>query len=267
MTHQDHLWSNSFYPTIAYVIAFIGSVLGLACASRLQAVGLKHGKGWLASGALSLGTGIWGMHFVAMLGYSVNDVTLHYGIALTALSWVIAVVVVGLGMVVAGRDASWPSLLLGGLLAGLGVAGMHYLGMRAILMPGTIRYDAPVVALSVVIAIVAATAALWATLRVTGRLFMTGAALVMGFAVTGMHYTGMLSVSFTPAGQSGSTGGVAASAFVVPLVGGLTLIIFLVTFSVLMNPVADLVKELERTTAANARAEELYARQGADGAV
>ncbi|MBD0737124.1 hypothetical protein BGM09_03730 [Streptomyces sp. CBMA29] len=243
MQHHEPLWSNSLYPTFAYVIAFVGSALGLACSSRLHLVGFGRGKNWLGSGAVALGTGIWGMHFVAMLGYDVQGVSLHYDVTLTVLSWVLAVVVVGVGIYVAGRDSSWPSLLAGGLLAGIGVAGMHYLGMAAIIMPGTLNYDTGTVALSVVIAIVAATAALWATLRARGPLFITAAALVMAFAISGMHYTGMAAVSSTITDHTDPTTGVAASAFVLPLIAGLSLIIFVVTFAVLMNPTEELAAE------------------------
>jgi NO-binding membrane sensor protein with MHYT domain len=240
MPHHEQLWSNSLYPAFAYVIAFVGSLLGLACTSRLHILGLARGKAWLGAGAVALGTGIWGMHFVAMLGYDVQGVSLHYAVAITVLSWVLAVVVVGLGIFVAGRDASWPALLAGGLLSGLGVAGMHYLGMRAIIMPGAMRYDAGTVLLSVVIAIVAATAALWATLRARGALFITGAALVMAFAISGMHYTGMAAVTATITDHSDPTTGVSASAFVLPLIAGLSLIVFVVAFAVLMNPTDEM---------------------------
>lgn len=242
VVHQHHLWSSTVYPVLAYAIACIGSALGLACASRLHAVGLDKGKGWLTAGAVSLGTGIWGMHFVAMLGYSIDDMSLRYDVPLTVLSWVVAVLVVGAGMLVAGRGSSWSSLLGGGLLAGLGVAGMHYIGMAAVRLPGGVSYDALVVALSVVIAVVAATAALWATLRISGALPITGAALVMGLAVSGMHYTGMLAVTPEGVGRGSVDEGVSAVAFVVPLVIGLSLVVLLVSFAVLMNPVAETVR-------------------------
>jgi NO-binding membrane sensor protein with MHYT domain len=241
VTHHEQLWSNSSYPIAAYLIAFIGSVLGLSCASRLRLVGTAQGKGWLAAGAISLGTGIWGMHFVAMLGFHVQGVDLHYEVAITALSWLLAVVVVGFGMYVASRKDSWPLLLGGGLLAGLGVAGMHYLGMRAIKMPGSLSYDPSVVALSVLIAVLAATAALWATLRVRHPVAITGAAVVMAFAISGMHYTGMESVTATVSGSdSESIGGVSSAAFLLPLIIVLTLIVLLVSFAVLMNTLDDL---------------------------
>ncbi|BBA98795.1 putative integral membrane protein [Actinacidiphila reveromycinica] len=244
MTHHAQLWSNSWYPATGYLIAFVGSVLGLSCASRLHVVGLARGKGWLAAGAISLGTGIWGMHFVAMLGYEVDGTDLHYEIGVTVLSWLLAVVVVGVGMYVAGRVDSWLYLLGGGLIAGFGVAGMHYLGMRAIRMPGSLSYDPGLVALSVLIAVVAATAALWATLRVRSRVAITGAALVMAFAISAMHYTGMEAVTATTDGSgSDSVGGVSPSAFVLPLIVGLTLIILLVSFAVLMNTLDDVAAD------------------------
>jgi NO-binding membrane sensor protein with MHYT domain len=241
VTHQ-HLWASSIYPVFAYAIACVGSALGLACAGRLHAVGLNKGKNWLAGGALSLGSGIWGMHFVAMLGYSVDGVTLRYDVPLTVLSWVVAVIVVGVGMLVAGSGSSWLTLLAGGVLAGLGVGAMHYMGMAAVRMPGRLDYSASMVTLSLVIAVVAATAALWATLRIKGVVPITLAALVMGLAVGGMHYTGMLAVTATAEGQGSVEGGVGALAFVVPLVAGLSLVILVVTFAVLMNPVPETIR-------------------------
>jgi NO-binding membrane sensor protein with MHYT domain len=242
VAHQHQLWSSSVYPLFAYAIAVIGSALGLACANRLNAVGLRKGTGWLTLGAISLGSGIWGMHFVAMLGYSIDTVTLHYDVTLTALSWIVAVVVVGIGMLVAGSRRSWPSLLTGGLLAGLGVAGMHYLGMAAVRMPGDMSYDSSVVVLSVVVAIAAATAALWATLRVKGVLPISAASLVMGLAVGGMHYTGMLAVTPEVVGIGSSADGVTAMTFMVPLVAGLSLVVLVATFAVLMNPVEETIR-------------------------
>jgi NO-binding membrane sensor protein with MHYT domain len=154
-------------------------------------------------------------------------------------------------MYVAGIRDSWMLLFGGGLVAGLGVAGMHYLGMRAIKIPGSLSYDPAVVALSIVIAVVAATVALGATLRVRHPATITGAAILMAFAISGMHYVGMESVSATVSrSDAGSIGGVSSSAFLVPLIVGLTLIILLVSFAVLMNTLEDLAEVEEETSAA-----------------
>jgi len=245
VTHHDPLWSSPAYPSIAYLIALTGSALGLSCARRLQVMGLSLGRSWLLAGALSLGTGIWGMHFVAMLGYRVGGAEVRYDPVLTFLSWLVALAFVGIGMLLVSRNSSWAALLGSGLLAGVGIAGMHYLGMAAIRMPGHMHYDVGVVTLSVLIAVAAATAALWATLRLASRLARFVAALVMGVAISGMHYTGMMSAESMGVDQGGeATGGVAQSAVLVPLTVGLTMVILVVAFGVLMNPVNDLVKDL-----------------------
>ncbi|MFD5828372.1 MHYT domain-containing protein [Lentzea sp. NPDC060358] len=147
------------------------------------------------------GLGIWGMHFTAMLGTWMGA-TVAYDIPITLLSMVVAILVVGIGLFLVLRldneshDRWWP-LLVGGLVTGVGVAAMHYTGMAGIIIGADVSYNFIIVALSVVIAVVAATAALWFTRTVRGPLAVLGAALVMGVAVTGMHYTGMSAMSMT----------------------------------------------------------------------
>jgi NO-binding membrane sensor protein with MHYT domain len=101
--------------------------------------------------------------------------------------------VVGIGLFIVSR--SDPNrlgpLAAGGVFTGLGVAAMHYTGMFAVKIGGRVTYDILIVLLSVLIAVVAATAALWATMNIRGPLAVLGASAVMGLAVTGMHYTGM----------------------------------------------------------------------------
>ncbi|MCZ3099960.1 hypothetical protein NYZ00_18735, partial [Acinetobacter baumannii] len=94
------------------------------------------------------------------------------------------------------RRLSRLRLLPAGLLAGVGVAGMHYTGMAAMRMPATLHYDAGLVILSVAIAIVASWVALWLTFHHDGGARMAFGALVMGVAVSGLHYTGMAAASF-----------------------------------------------------------------------
>jgi len=83
---------------------------------------------------------------------------------------------------------------LGGILTGLGVALMHYTGMAAMIMQARITYDTTLFAASLVIAVVAATVALWLAFNLRGNLQRFGSAIVMGIAVCGMHYTGMYAV-------------------------------------------------------------------------
>lgn len=177
-------------------MACTGSALGLRCTVRgLDATGRSR-RNWLIAAASAIGTGIWTMHFVAMLGFGVTGTQIRYNVPLTILSLLVAMAVVGAGLFAVGygRDRH-RALVFGGLTTGVGVASMHYLGMAALQLHGQVRYDLALVALSVVIAVVAATAALWAALSIRSPVAVAAASLVMGGAVSSMHYTGMMAVS------------------------------------------------------------------------
>lgn len=239
MSHHHAIFSEPIYPLLSYFNACAGALLGLACASRFQARGLRGGWSWLAGGATTLGCGIWGMHFIAMLGYSVEGMPLRYDVPLTVLSLVVAIVIVGIGMIIAGIRKNWYTLIAGGLVTGVGVASMHYIGMAALNFSGAFRFDTTLVTASVLIGVAAATAALWATLRVTGRYAMAGAAVIMGLAISGMHYTGMAAAEpvvnpNTPLGD-----GMEPLTFITPLILGLGAEILIVGLAVLLTPVTD----------------------------
>lgn len=132
------------------------------------------------------------MHFIAMLGFTVREAPVSYDRPLTFASLAVAVVMVGVGIFLVGyRGATRMALVTGGTITGLGVASMHYLGMAGMNFEGLFAYDTLTVSLSVVIAVVAATASLWAAVSVHGFLPSLCASVVMGVAVSGMHYTGM----------------------------------------------------------------------------
>ncbi|MEU5695924.1 MHYT domain-containing protein [Actinosynnema sp. NPDC020468] len=182
---------------IAFAIAVIGSLIGLSCMARARAEKtIKAKLLWTVFGAFAIGgIAIWLMHFIAMLGFDIPGAVIKYDAGLTLLSAVIAVVVVGIGLsLVTLWEFSKTRLVIAGVLAGVGVAGMHYMGMSAIRFKGEIAYSQPLVIASVVIAIVAATAAFWFTLVVKTNGAGVAAGLIMGVAVTGMHYAGMAAV-------------------------------------------------------------------------
>src|ERR1700758_5228465 len=201
MVHINNFSYGALNPVLAYVASCIGCFLGLRCTTRARASQGKSRAFWLVIAALAIGImGIWVMHFIAMLGFTIPGQSIRYNVPVTILSMVIAVVVVGIGTVIVGyRDGTRP-LVFGGVIIGLGVASMHYIGMSAIRVQGSLSYNAPLVAISVIIAVIAGTAALWAALRLDSLLSTLVAALVMGVAVSGMHYTGMaaLRVSAAP---------------------------------------------------------------------
>src|SRR5437899_180464 len=170
------------------------SILVACCASYTALdlgghVGPARGSArrvWLAAAALTMGGGIWSMHFVAMLAFMLPT-PMSYDIGLTILSLVVAILVTGGGFYVINlQSESLLSLVLSGIFMGLGIAGMHYTGMAAMRGHLKIGYDPVFVALSVVIAIGASTAALWLALRTTDPEQKVVAAVVMGLAISGM---------------------------------------------------------------------------------
>ncbi|NBE55134.1 MHYT domain-containing protein [Streptomyces boluensis] len=179
-------------PVVAYLMACLGGALGLRCTTRSLLVENAWRPGWLALGSAAIGSGIWTMHFVAMMGFTVEEAPIRYDVPITFASLAVAIVMVGIGIFIVGyRGATVMALFTGGTITGLGVASMHYLGMAGMRLHGALRYDTLTVSFSVVIAVVAATAALWAAAQVRGFVWSLGASLVMGLAVSGMHYTGM----------------------------------------------------------------------------
>jgi NO-binding membrane sensor protein with MHYT domain len=237
MGHLDHATFGWLTPALSYAMACTGAALGLRCTVRALGATGRSRRNWLVTAASAIGTGIWTMHFVAMLGFGVNGTDIRYDVPLTLLSLVVAMLVVCGGVFAVGhsRDRT-RALLLGGLTTGLGVASMHYLGMAAVRLHGQVRYDPPLVALSVLIAVVAATAALWAALNIKSPLAVTGASLIMGAAVSSMHYTGMFAVSVHVTPSGGSLPGATAMQFIFPLAVGLGSYLFLTSAFVALSP-------------------------------
>src|SRR5260221_2488117 len=152
---------------------------------------------WLVAAAITMGGGIWSMHFVAMLAF-IMPIPMSYDIGLTTLSLVVAMFVTGGGFYVISRQSESPlRLVLSGIFMGLGIAAMHYTGIAAMQGHVRVRFDLLFVALSLVIAIGASTVALWLAFRTTDLGQMLAAAVVMGLAISGMHYTAMRAAIFT----------------------------------------------------------------------
>jgi NO-binding membrane sensor protein with MHYT domain len=231
---MDH---GAYVPLLAYVVSCVGCMLGLVCTIRAR-VGTRATRNlWLVMSAVSIGgTGIWGMHFIGMLGVTVHGSVVRWNVPLTILSLVIVLGVVGFGMFLVGYGSPRPrTLITAGLVTGSGVAIMHYLGMAAMRVQGTIEYDLRIVALSVVIAVVAALAALWITQHVRRPLAVAAAVPIMGLAVFGMHYTGMAATTVVLNGDPVPAGANAAD-FIIPLMIGIIGSAILTVFVVALSP-------------------------------
>ncbi|MET8679516.1 MHYT domain-containing protein [Streptomyces sp. NPDC004647] len=239
MGHLDHTAFGWLTPVLSYVMACVGAALGLRCTVRALTARGSARRNWLITAASAIGTGIWTMHFLAMLGFAVSGTEIRYDVPLTVLSLVVAMAVVGVGVFAVGYGRNRVrALAIGGLTTGIGVASMHYIGMAALRLHGSVRYDVWQVVLSVAIAVVAATAALWAALNIEAPIAVAVASLVMGVAVSSMHYTGMFAVSVRVTPSGGSLPGASAMQFIFPLAVGLGSYLFLTSAFVALSPTA-----------------------------
>ena len=249
MVHVNNFTYGPVTPVLGFVMSSLGCFLGLRCTTRARAAQGAPRVRWLLLATVSIATtGIWVMHFVAMLGFTIPGQTITYSVPVTAASMLIAVVVVGAGLFIAGLGSSaWWTLLLGGVIIGFGVASMHYIGMAAMQMPDTVRYSGALVVLSVVIAVVAGTAALWAALRLAAVWSTLAASLIMGVAVSGMHYTGIAAMHVYatpgPGMAAAMAGGVSAQAFLIPLIVGISLLAFALTVIISLSPTEAEMRE------------------------
>src|ERR1700732_4261712 len=126
-------------PLLGYLVSCLGAFLGLRCIARARAHDGSRKAAWLSLAAIAIGaTGIWAMHFIAMLGFTIPGETIRYNVPLTIISLLVAVAVGATGLCTVGfsRNQGRAPLLTGGVIVGLGVASMHYLGMEAIEIPG-----------------------------------------------------------------------------------------------------------------------------------
>ncbi|HTE42365.1 MAG TPA: MHYT domain-containing protein [Steroidobacteraceae bacterium] len=195
---------NVWLVALSILVATLVSYTALKLAARVAEAEGAGGRLWLFGGAIAMGTGIWSMHFIGMLAFSVS-VPLRYGIGKTLGSLAIAIVTSGFALAIASRSKlSLFRLAVGAVVMGAGICAMHYSGMAAITIVPMIRYEPQLVAASIVIAVTASFAALWLAFKLrsgqslTIALARAGAAVIMGLAISGMHYTGMAASKFAP---------------------------------------------------------------------
>ncbi|SAI19487.1 signaling protein [Bordetella ansorpii] len=179
---------------LSFVIALLGSYVALSAAARIRD-SVREGESWrgyAVIGAVSMGgIGIWGMHFIGMQAQNL-PFDVEYALIPTLFSALVAIAFSGVAFWYVGRRPF--SLLrcsVAGLLAGLAVAAMHYIGVSAMRMPAFFQWNVGLVVLSVVIAVLAATAAVWLAFNVHREWQRILAAGLMAIAVCGMHYTGV----------------------------------------------------------------------------
>jgi len=187
---------NPHLVALSILVAAFASYTALDLGGRVAATRAVAPRVWLVAAAIAMGGGIWSMHFIAMLAFN-TPIPMSYDIGLTTLSLVVAIFVTGAGFYFINRQSAPPLFLVfSGIFMGLGIAAMHYIGMAAMREHAEISYDFLFVALSLIIAIGASTAALWLAFRTADLGQKLVAAVVMGVAISGMHYSAMRGTTF-----------------------------------------------------------------------
>ncbi len=194
---------------VSVLVAILASYTALDLAGRIATAKGRAKLLWILGGALSLGIGIWSMHFIGMLAFKL-PIELGFDLTLTMLSLLVAVLSSAFALwLVSHERVPLLQVLFGALAMGVGISTMHYTGMAALRMQPGIDYDPTLFVASLLIAGTASGAALWIAIRLRRqtpyvRLLRGGAAVVMGFAIVGMHYTGMAAANFAEGSYCGA---------------------------------------------------------------
>ncbi len=195
---------SPFLVVVSVATAMLSSFVALATVPRIFSTSLRSlNLLWSLAFGMSMGAGVWTMHFIAMLAFHL-PVPVHYDATLTGLSLLLAMSVSSLAILPlrSGGEITVPKSIVIGVVMGAGIAGMHYTGMAAMRMNATMQYDSAIVGLSIVIAMVASAAALLIAnhLRDTKVFSQVAvksfAAVIMGLAVSSMHYTAMVGMKY-----------------------------------------------------------------------
>ncbi|MBY4898291.1 bifunctional diguanylate cyclase/phosphodiesterase [Cupriavidus sp. AU9028] len=239
------------------LVAILAAYTGLDLASRVSSAQGRAAHAWLLGSGVAMGIGIWSMHFVGMLAFQL-PIPLGYDPLLTVVSLLVAVGASAFALwLVCQKSLTAGKLLLGAVLMGSAVAGMHYTGMAAMQMRPGIDYDPALVALSVAIAVVASGAALWIAFQLRQRVqrfqqAKLGAAIVMGLAIASMHYTGMAAADFLPGSVCLAAGsGLDGNELALPI---LLTTIFVLAIALLMS-VLDMRMEMRTAVLAESLAQ------------
>ncbi len=197
---QDYNWQLVL---ISLFVAICSSWMALQVAGLARTAGTRrHQDIAIFSGSVALGIGVWSMHFIGMMALDLC-ISVAYDKWLTALSMLPGIVAAWVALKLLSKPSFGKrELLLSGTIMGAGIGLMHYLGMAAMRMSASLRYDVTGFIISLVIAVVLANLALWIRFGLqqhkaysTTRSIVLGG-IVMGLAISGMHYTGMAAARF-----------------------------------------------------------------------
>jgi NO-binding membrane sensor protein with MHYT domain len=252
---SDSYYTTGYYATGlvtrggAFLLSCVGAFLAVRCASRARASAGASRVRWLLLAGVSAGAiGAWAADFIGLLGVEIPGQTVRYSVPVT-----LACLAAGAGFLCAGllatgmRQASTVRLAAVAVITGLGVAFMHYLGVAAMRVPASVSYQPGMLAVSAVLAIIAAAAVLWTAARLRGTRAALAAAVITGLAVSGMHDAGTAAVRLAPAAGPqgmilGGGGGATTVSFLFPLSMGLAITVFAVSWAVALAPTEEAIR-------------------------
>src|SRR5579872_620270 len=192
---------------LSFLVAVAASYIALDLTGRIRDISNTPTARtlWLIGGSIAMGAGIWSMHFIGMLSFTIPGLPLRYDLFWTGFSLIVAILASCFALyLLQSKKIRIEHYIAGGVILGLAIASMHYTGMEAMLITLNIRYLPMLFFLSIVIAIVASEAALWLAIK-SNQMIMRlrnqikmGSAIIMGVAICGMHYTGMAASIFSP---------------------------------------------------------------------
>ena len=254
-THHD-LWLVG----LSFLVAAFASYCSLDMAERMRSASRAARRFWMEMSGITLGGGIWSMHFIGMTAFN-TPLEQGYDPGLTFISGVVAIAAVIAGLAVLGRRPTVTRLILSGAIVGLGVVMMHYVGMQALRIPGQVAYRPGLFGVSVVIALTAATVALWLAVTLNKIWHRAIAAVVMAIAICGMHYTAMAGTVLIAWPISSPIGHVVDKAMLAALVtiGIVGLLVIALVLAFLDRRIAASAEEESRLRELNAALDEARA--------
>ncbi|MGZ7459067.1 bifunctional diguanylate cyclase/phosphodiesterase [Pseudomonas sp. Ma2-10] len=206
---------GNYSPTLVIISLFVAILASYTTLDLTERIATAKGRAvylWTAGGAFAMGVGVWSMHFIGMLAFKL-PIDIGYDVGITLLSLLIAILSCGFALWLVSQPQlpAW-QLAFGALVMGSGISAMHYTGMAAMRMQPGIDYDPTLFGASLLIAVAASGAALWIAFRLRQHtpyvsLIRGGAAVIMGFAIVGMHYTGMAAARFPDGSFCGAAAG------------------------------------------------------------
>lgn len=203
---------------LAALICILSCYVAVMLTQRARMVEGTARHLWLGAAGATSGFGIWATHFIAMLAYD-PGVVIGYDMKPTLISLAVAIVVTTIGLAVATCVSGRRALVAGGLLLGAGIASMHYIGMSAVELPGTLHWDPVYIAASLVCSGLFGVLALLVCMRakpgIRSRLLATG---LMALGVVSLHFTGMAAVTIEPGLMPVGEDALISTTLMVPLI-------------------------------------------------